>query len=80
MLTTPGASTEMGVHYLTWEAQTQPQSPPSLASVCASSQRPEARGWEGQPPLSPRALSRPHLCVIQALGEVGLVGSGSSQV
>lgn len=71
MLITPRASTEMGVHYLTWEAQTQPQSPPSLPSVCASSQRPEssfplgmeARGWEGQPPLSPRARSRPHLSV-----------------
>lgn len=30
---TPGASTEMGVHYLTWEAQTQPQSPPEGGRV-----------------------------------------------
>lgn len=77
MLITPGPT---GHHASPWKLRPSPQSPPSLPSVCASSQRPESSFlWEqrpegGQPPLSPRAISSSSQCVVQALGEGSRVG------
>lgn len=83
MLITPGPSTKVRViSYLAWEARPSLSLHSKRAFRVPSPAFPWKRRLESRrdPTPTPSLAFSSSWCVIQVLGEVGLVGSGDSQV